>query len=363
MKKISSVPIPLLFLFLCIHVAHAAVVSSPSNIVISRGSQTTATFAYRISNTNPGDNHTLATSSSGEFKIGTTSLGVINNAVSVTLSDPGTGILTGKTSETVILSTGVIKRAEKFKVNTFQFERHFTLTGGSVPSYSLTSVVTINVKTAGDADFCIKRLRLYFENNRGEITVKRQRAALKAYADISFLGTGLLQGYWQVDDRLISHVNRHLTPGNSITLETPDTPELPTVLPGTHVVTFVLTKPEQDITLPKAIYYVTSDEAGKVLVVDLNAPAEGDAVSESKAEFRWAENKDAAAFLIEFIDEDAERPVFSAFTEQSEYKLPAAVLKYYFSKTETYLWRIKAFDSEYNMIAISPVWEFSFKSN
>jgi len=362
MKKITTFPIALLFLFLCVQVGHSTVVPSPSNIAISRGSQKTVTFTYNISNTNPGDNHTLATSGTGEFKSGATSLGVINNAVTTTLSDPGTGIFSGKTSESVILSTSVIKRAEKLKVNTFNFERTFVLSGGAVPSYSLTAVVTINVKAAGSADFSIKKLRLYFVNNKGEITVKRNQEALKAYADINFVGSGLLQGYWQIDDRLISHVNRHLTPGNRITLETPDTPSLPTVSNGTHVVTFVLTKPEQDITLPKAIYYVTPDKAEKTLAIDLTAPLEGDEVSESNAVFRWVENKDAAAFLIEFVDDNADRPVFSAFTEEHEYKLPGAVLRYYFSKRETYFWSIKAFDSELKIIAKSPVWEFHLKS-
>lgn len=361
MKKITSVSITLLFLFICSHVTHAAVVSSPSNMAISNGSQTTAKFTYRISNTNPGDNLTLASSASGEFKSGTTSLGVINNAVSATLTDSGSGIFGGKTSETVIISTGVIQRAEKLKVNTFQFERTFLLTGGAVPSYSLTAVVTIKVNTAGGADFSITRLRLYFKNNRGELTVKRHHKSLKAYADISFVGIGLLQGYWQVDGRLISHVNRHITPGNGITLETPDTPELPTVSPGTHVVTFVLTKPEQNITLPKAIYYVTPDEAKKIEPIVLIAPANADTVTPSRAEFRWGENKGAEAFLIEFIDDDAERPLFSAFTDQPEYKVPAAVLKYYFSKRKTYFWCIKGFDLDYNIIAKSSVWEFSLK--
>ncbi len=361
MKKITSVTITLLLSLFCFHIAHAAVVPAPANIAISRGSQKTVTFTYKISNTNPGDNHILAASTTGVFKSGGTSLGVINNTVSATLSDPGTGLFSGKVAETVIISAGVLKRAEKLKTNTFVFERTFTLTGGAVPSYSLTAVSTINVKSAGSADFSIQRLRLYFVNNRGEITVKRNQESLKAYAHISFDGTGLLQGYWQVDDRLISHVNRHLSPGKSVTLETPDSPALPTMSTGTHVVKFVFTRPEQDLVLPKAIYYVTPDEAEKLGTVALITPKNSSVVGASNAVFRWKNQKGAEAFLIEFIDDDASRPVFSAFLEKPEYVLPAAVLKYYFSNKKTYFWSVKAFDSESNVTAKSLMGEFRLK--
>ncbi len=361
MKKITSILIPLLFLFLSIQVGYAAVVPVPLNISISRGSQKAVTFTYNISNTNSGDKHTLAVSTSGVFISGTTSLGVINNTLSATLSDPGTGLFAGNVSESIIITSGVLKKAEKLKTNTFVFERTFNLTGGAVPSYSLTAIATINVKAAGSADFIIKRLRLYFVNKKGEITVKRNQESLKAYADINYVGSGLLQGYWQVDDRLIMHVKRHLTPGKGITLETPDSLALPTTSVGTHVVNFVFTMPEQDFVLPKAIYYVTPDEAKKILSIDLITPNNADAVDASNATFRWGRQVDSEAFLIEFIDDDASSPIFSAFLEQSEYTLPVAVLKYYFSNKKTYFWRIKAFDSDYNLIAESPVWEFRLK--
>lgn len=361
MKKITSVTIALLISLLCFHIAHAAIATFPSDIAMARGSQKAVTFTYKISNTNPGDNHALATSTSGVFKSGATSLGAINNTVATILSDPGIGLFSGKVSETVIISAGVLKRAEKLKVNTFNFERTFTLTGGAVPSYGLTAVATINIKVSGSADFSIKRLRLYFVNNKGEITVKRNQAALKAYADINFVGSGLLQGYWQVDDRLIAHVNRHLTPGKGITLETPELPALPTMSSGIHVVTFVFTRPEQDFVLPKAIYYVTPDEAERLLPVELIAPNNATVIDASNAVFRWGTQKNAQAFLIEFIDDDASSPIFSAFLEQAEYTLPVAVLKYYFSNKKTYFWRIRAFGSDYNIIAESPMWEFSLK--
>ena len=360
MKKISSVLILLLSLTLYSGFLHAAVVSFPSNVSVSRDMQVTLTFRYSISNTNPGDNHTLATASVGEFKNGAVILGVINNPVSATLSDSGSGIFNGMTSETVILSSAVIKKAEKLGLNTFQFERTFTLSGGAVPSYDLMAVVNVTVRTQAGADFRVTRCRLYFENKKGEITVKRRQEALRVYADIRFTGSGLLQGYWQVDNRLLSHVNQHVMPGKSITIETPEDPFLPTFSDGTHVVKFVITSPEQDIVLPKAIYYVT-DPAEKLFSISLEQPDDMTNVLYSETFFKWNTEHEVTSFLIEFIDDNGEKPVFSAFTEEYEYLLPSSVVKYYFSPNKSYFWSVKALDETHEIIGKSPLWEIRLK--
>ena len=360
MKKISSFLIFFTLLFLYSAVLNAAVVSFPSDVAVSRDMQVTLTFRYNISNTNPGDNHTLATAPVGEFKNGAVILGVINNPVSATLSDPGSGVFSGMASETVILSAAVIKRAEKLGINTFQFERTFSLSGGAVPSYDLMGVVNVTIRTQAGADFRITRCRLYFENKKGEITVKRQQEAIKAYADIRFTGSGLLQGYWQVDNRLVSHVNQHVLPGKSITIETPDDPSLPTLSDGTHVVKFVITSPEQDISLPKAIYYVT-DTSEELFSISLEEPDDMANVFYSETFFKWNTDQEVASFLVEFIDDNGEKPVFSAFTEENEYLLPSSVAKHYFSQGKNYFWSVKALNGKHEIIGKSPVWEIRLK--
>jgi hypothetical protein len=82
----------------------------------------------------------------------------------------------------------------------------------------------------------IKRIELYFENNRPEITIDKDYQKLKTYAKITFAYSGLLEGHWEVDGKIISRVSEHLTTGNIVFLETPDALQLPTFDPGTHVV-------------------------------------------------------------------------------------------------------------------------------
>lgn len=78
------------------------------------------------------------------------------------------------------------------------------------------------------ANLSIKRIELYFENRRADTTVMKDYPNLKAFADITFIGSGLFQGYWQVDSRILSYVNQHLTFGGSVTIQTPKIPPLPT---------------------------------------------------------------------------------------------------------------------------------------
>src|SRR5574337_40620 len=93
------------------------------------------------------------------------------------------------------------------------------------------------------AGFTVTRVRLYFENKRPEITVKRNEPSPPAYAEVEFTGSGLLEGFWEADGRLLSNVSQHVLSGKNAVFETPDTPGLPTFDPGTHRVRFVITRP------------------------------------------------------------------------------------------------------------------------
>ncbi len=362
MKKLFCiVTVTMLVLFLGTKASLATVITAPQNIAVAKGFARSITVTYKISTINPGDNHTLAASSYGEFRKGSLSLGLITGEVTAGLNDSGSGIFRGTVSETIILSTAVIKRAADRRINRFEYGRVFSLSGGPGPAYNLSATVQITVKAAGGAEFNVTGLRVYFDNNRDHLTVKQGQTALKAYADINYVGGGLLQGFWQVDGRLLGNVNKHLSLGKMVTLMTPEEPELPAFSVGPHVVMFVLTKPEQDIVLPKAIYHVAPGEVTETAAVTLTAPADKAQVESAEVAFKWLGTNEATAFLIEFFEDGTEKPIYSAFTEEPEYRLPPVVLKYYFSPGEAYFWRIKAFDSKHTIISISPIWEFSLE--
>lgn len=339
-------------------IADAAITASPSSIAITRGSRSTRAITHNVADT---PDCTLAASTSGQFVSGSNILGTVNTSVSASL-DINTAI--GSAAESLTIPVSVVKKAEQLRVNSFQYQRQFTITGvRTCVSHTDSSIVQITVTTEAAAEFKITRLQLYFENKRAETTVMRHQP-LKAYADISFVGSGLLQGYWEADGRIISNVKTHLVYGKSVTLETPEIPSLPTFQAGTHRLRFVITSPS-GVTLPEAIYFVAAEEFRQKFVINLLSPGDKAEIDYSPHAFTftWKGENQAVAYLVEFLEKQGEKPIFSAYTKNAEYKFPLAVFKSVFSPGGNYLWRVKGFDAENNEAAESNTYSFIIREH
>jgi len=249
-----------------------------------------------------------------------------------------------------------IERALQRGTNRFTYVRTFT-----GPNLNLNATVNISITTEAGADFGVRRIELYFENRRAEITVERNYPNLRAYADIKFVGSGLLQGYWEVDGRVLSHVNQHFTFGKSVTLQTPGIPPLPTFDTGTHIVRFVITNPAVEIPLPEILYFITPAEHKKTIGIRLIAPENNSAPEYSSLRFEWERLSKTTLSLIQFFDKPDSMPVFSAYTKDAFYMLPEPVLRTIFSPGQKYYWQVKGFDAKNDIIAESPVHGFTFK--
>jgi len=210
----------------------------------------------------------------------------------------------------------------------------------------------------------VERVQIYFENRRAEITTERDAVALKAFAEIKYEGSGLFEGFWEIDGRLISNVKRHIPYGKRLTLVTPDIPPLPTVKTGTHRVRFVITRPEKEIPLPVGIYLVTEKRAVPEKVhVKLVSPPDGIDLTYEKLTFSWEGKEGNAIYLVEFFEDKGETPIFSAYSKKSRYRIHPAVLSTYFSPGKDYSWRVKIFNSEKNRTGVSPLFRFGFKKD
>lgn len=257
----------------------------------------------------------------------------------------------------IIIPVRVLERALQRGSNRIAHVRTF-----SGPDINLIATVNLFVTTEAAAGFEIKRIEVYFENRRAEITVERNYPDLRAYADIRFVGSGLLQGLWEVDGRVLTTVNQHLTFGRSVTLETPQIPPLPTFDTGTHIVRFVITNPATQLPLPSLLYFVTPAEfRGSPVSLKLILPENDSQLGYSPQTFKWEGLNKTALFLIQFFDNTDAKPVFSAYTRDSSYVLPDIVLKSIFSPGLKYYWKVKGFDADSNVIGESAVWSFSFK--
>lgn len=323
---------------------------TPSSFSIPRGQSSSSSVNYRF--TGPSSLNTILSSFVGSFVVGSETIETNPLPLTVNIQN-GSGII----SEVINIPVRVIERAIQRGSNRISYTRAYT-----GPDINLNATVNLTITTEAGAAFDIKRIELYFENRRAETTVERNYPHLKAFADIRFVGSGLLQGYWEVDGRILSYVNQHLTYGRSITLQTPEIPYLPTFDTGTHIVKFFITNPTIEIPLPSIIYFVTPTEfKGKPIGLRLMSPEDKSLVEYAPLKFEWAKLNKTALFLIQYFDRLDSRPIFSAYTKEPFYSLPEIVLKSIFSLGQKYYWKVMSFDAENNIIGESTIWSFSFK--
>jgi len=331
----------------------AAVSVTPSSVNVVRGQSNTIVLTYQFSGYVAGSG--ILNSSQAIFFTNDSTIGWNYTPLTVTINNT-----IGTVSETVVVPVNVMEKALQSGTAQFFYRRHFS---GMIGADTATVNLTVTGETGGN--FGIRRLALYFANGRAETTVMKNTADLKAYADISYNGSGLLKGYWEVDGRLLSYVSRPLPAGQQITLATPDIPSLPTFESGTHTLRFVFTSPDsgQGIPLPTLIYFVTTDEAAvKQAGLILKNPAEGAEVPYAPLKYEW-QNIRSAMYLIQFTEkQEGGKPVFSAYTKKSFYQLPQLVLKKIFQPGKTYYWKVIGFDRDQRMTGESKTGSFRFSS-
>jgi hypothetical protein len=334
----------------------AVVTASPSSVTISRSVSSARAITYNVRST---DGCRQVFSALGEFFRGTNTLGTVSTPLSGTLTGAGMNTA-GTVTETVVVPIGVIKRAEQLGARTFQYRRNFSLINCQAIAPPDIATIQVAVTTEAGAEFSIDRLQLYFENHRAEITVKRNQPGLKAFVDIRYTGSGLLQGHWEVDGRILSYVNQHLVYGRQVTLESPNIPVLPTIDTGTHLVRFIITQPTSTVPPPEAVYFVTAEEFAKK-PIRLISPKDQSEEDYLPVTFRWEGRDQPTTYLIEFLEEVGQKPIFSAYTKTTSYVLPLPVLKRIFSPAKTYFWRVKGFDQDNKSVGESPEFRFTFK--
>ncbi|MCK5310587.1 MAG: S8 family serine peptidase [Desulfobacteraceae bacterium] len=207
----------------------------------------------------------------------------------------------------------------------------------------------------------ISRIKLYFENNRPEITLKMNQKAPGLYAKIDYSGSGYFKGYWEIDGKRRGYVSRHLARGPSITLKYPDIPPIPTFKYGTHNVRFVIVNPTMNINFPYGIYFVTSDEKqDEPVVIKLLQPVEGEDIAYNPLAFKWEPVNKSSIYLISIFSKTKEERIFSAYTRQGEYKLRSNILKVRMRPGEQYIWNVVGLNDQNEVTAESIPSAFSF---
>jgi len=321
----------------------------PSSLSIPKGFSSSNNVLYQF-NGSASINTTL-NSAEGNFMAGSEIIGTSSIPLTVQIHNGA-----GRVAEIINIPVAVIERALKRGANTFIYVRNF-----SDASINVTATVNFMITTEAGADFEIKRIELYFKNRRPEITVDRSFPKLRAFADIRFVGSGFLQGFWEVDGRMLSHVDQHLTYGASVTLQTPDIPPLPTFDTGSHIVRFVITNPVTDLQLPSILYFVTAEEdPWKPVNIVLLSPVNYSLIEYAPVKFEWEKLDKTPLYLIQFYGKPESAPVFSAYVKEGYYTLPDIALKGIFLPGQKYYWKVSGFDAENKVIGESETWNFTF---
>ena len=244
----------------------------------------------------------ILSSPSGVFMVGDTTIAENPTFLTVNVRNGR-----GRVSENISIPVRILEETTKRGSTSFVFRRTFSSQDGGI---ILNTMVNFTITTEAGAAFDIRRIDLYFENRRPEITIPRNYPNLRAFADIRFVGSGLLQGFWKVDGRILTRVDRHLLYGSSITLETPEIPPLPTFDPGYHILKFIVTNPAVGIPLKEILYFVTPNEfPGKPANLSLYTPENGGDIEYGPSVFTWEKSEKTAFFRIQFFEDPKSEPV------------------------------------------------------
>jgi hypothetical protein len=334
-----------------------SVSGSVTPLAYSAPSGITTTQALTYTFTAPQAGSTTMVSLQGIFLVGGTQINVNNTQISAGITGGrGTAV------ETITVLPSVMKQALSMGSSQITYFRLFKNASGTV---KISTHMEIRITTGAAADLLITRMQLYFQNRQPVITIKRNDTMLKTYAEINYVGSGLLQGYWEVDGNFISNVIQTITSGSAITIESPAPPILPTFSSGSHRIRFVVTKPSQNISFPEISYYVSTEEPNTVEVkkptpLSLFFPNNNGVISYAPITFLWTTREaGVATYLLEFFLKGEEKTLFSAYTKNPNYRLPEALLKTFFVPGKTYAWRVKGFDTVNNIAAESTQFTFT----
>ncbi|GAB4362363.1 MAG: hypothetical protein Kow00128_02060 [Deltaproteobacteria bacterium] len=336
----------------------AAVSVLPAQTAVSPGQATRITVQYRFTGVKTPDGAPYTgndNSSSGVFLAegagAPLTLGTVPTAVTARLVN-GAGVVT----ESLTVPAAVVDSAVRAGFSRFLYERVFTDDFGVQVTADLVIAIA-GSEAAGPLR--ILRTELYFSNRRGEITVRRNERGLRAFADIRYGGTGVLTGFWEVDGRRILDVNRQLTFGTTVTLSTPEIPDLPTFDTGVHIVRLVLTGPAQPEPLPQLLYYVTAAKELRSIRIAVREEGAG-AAPGGKHLFSWEKPEGMNLFFLEFSEEAGGKPIFSAFTRQGSYVLPDRGVEGIFVPGRRYFWQVKGYDESDEQVGMSGAAPFRY---
>jgi hypothetical protein len=282
--------------------------AQPASAIIPLAQPTTLNVTWLVT-TSPSQmqnqNFTLS-SSFGQFVVPnmTLILCTVNTTVSGVATGPIGMTATAIITEAVKVPQDISVRAMRAGATSFSYSRQFS-------DGTTASILSVNIQTggSGSAGFGISRMALTFDDG-AVVRVVPKKNRLSAAATVSYQGSGLMTGYWEVADpsstsgspifRQLKPVSRGLGGAGRTKVSSP---ELPTSALGLYMVRLRLTAPLPGFEPPVLYYYVGEAKPGTppafMPMTVMNPPNR--AYIDSTTPFSWQPVKGARAYKIEIF--------------------------------------------------------------
>jgi hypothetical protein len=167
--------------------------------------------------------------------------------------------------EPLTIPVSVVNQAMSMGLSTFSYQRTFSPAGRAG-----TQCVTIHPASAGSASFNISREALSFDNG-APVRVLERKQPLRANAELTFNGSGMMEGQWEVANpvstagqpifRPLALARQSLVGSETKTVTSP---ALPTDIAGLYLVRLRITDPATAFETPVIRYFVTDPQTPAV---------------------------------------------------------------------------------------------------
>lgn len=302
-----------------------------------------------------------------------------------TISKPLTRAIPAGTSATyslveqIQIPSSFIYRARKMGATQISITRDFN-DGSTSGAFSSTAIFTITGSSA--TGFSVNQVSVRFDNNQPQLVVKRLKR-VSAYINISYNGSGLLQGVWEIATPTTTIGQPVYSPLRVVRRQLTGTgiakifsPRLPTLLQGIYLVRFRITDPASNMESPLIRYFVYTGQKPLLSPVHvfLHQPGPDTTVGE-KTLFSWSKIDKASALRFELYAIKQQNTLGNKLPELGTDdknnleggKFVAGILlrgsdtKTVLSRLTAsrlkpahwYLWRVVAFDKQGNIIGVS----------
>jgi len=373
-----------------------SVVAVPSSANVAVGRSTTVTVTWRVT-ADSGCGLGLNTVSSTQGVLDPDGLHrpivrPLRGTYNVTTATANVSTVLSFT-ETFSVPADVVDYLRRNGATSVTYLRPFTETLNNQVCDTNSGQITLYFTGSAGAGFSVDRLSLRFDDD-STVRLLARDGKLSATADVTFAGSGLLSGVWEIADpsstlgtpvfRPLTLVRQQLAAGGRVTLHSP---ALPTNRLGLYLLRLRITDPQLPYETPMIRYFVMNEADMPRPPAPMNQTAPDDNSNVGpQTQFGWTAMDSAKVYQLEVYSmpaasvgdglpdlgggSDAEKnaakisgPPLTGMVvpaERTRTVLSALTLGH-LRTGESYLWRVLALDDQGRVVGASPLRRLRFQ--